>query len=43
MTAAKSALPQRDRLTAEQQHVFQHALAQAIEGEVRFDAVSRSM
>ncbi|PON11480.1 oxidoreductase, partial [Candidatus Entotheonella serta] len=43
MTAAKSALPQRDRLMAEQQHVFQHALAQAIEGEVRFDAVSRPM
>ncbi len=43
MTAAKSALPQRDQLTAEQQHTFQHALAQAIEGEVRFDAVSRSM
>ncbi len=43
MTAAHSALPQRDQLTAEQQHAFQHALAQAIEGEVRFDAMSRSM
>ncbi|ETX00629.1 MAG: hypothetical protein ETSY2_38700, partial [Candidatus Entotheonella gemina] len=43
MTAAKSALPQRDQLTTEQQRAFQNALTQAIEGEVRFDAVSRSM
>ncbi len=43
MTAAKSTLPQRDQLTAEQQHAFQQALVQAIEGEVRFDTVSRSM
>ena len=43
MTAATSALPPRDQLTAEQQRAFAQALAQAIEGEVRFDAVSRSM
>jgi FAD/FMN-containing dehydrogenase/ferredoxin len=43
MTAAKSTLPLRDQLTAEQQRAFQQALTQSIEGEVRFDAVSRSM
>lgn len=43
MTAAKSTLPERDQLTAEQQDTFQQALVQAVEGEVRFDAVSRSM
>ncbi len=43
MTAANSTLPQRDQLTAEQEHAFQQALSQSIEGEVRFDAVSRSM
>ena len=43
MSAAKSTLPPRDQLTAEQQRAFQKALTQAIEGEVRFDVVSRSM
>lgn len=43
MTAANSTLPQRDQLTAKQQRAFQQALTQVIEGEVRFDAVSRSM
>ena len=43
MTAATSALPPRDQLTAEQHRAFEQALTQAVEGEVRFDAVSRSM
>ena len=36
MTAAKSTLPERDQLTAEQLEAFERALDQAIEGEVRF-------
>ena len=43
MTAANSTLPQRDQLTTKQERTFRQALAQAIEGEVRFDSVSRSM
>lgn len=43
MTAPPSTLPQRNQLSAEQQHDFQHALEQAIEGEVRFDGISRAM
>ncbi len=43
MTAAKSTLPERDQLTTDEQERFQRALVEAIEGEVRFDAVSRSM
>ena len=43
MTAANSTPLQRDQLTTKQERTFRQALAQAIEGEVRFDSVSRSM